>query len=75
MHWNFLHPQFCVCPSGQEPHELVELKVHGADMAFLSWAAVSHTETPGTLLQSERNGGGGVTHAAPTLPPPFHPDI
>lgn len=26
---------------------------------FLSWAAVSHTDTPGSVLQSVRDGGGG----------------
>lgn len=39
-------------------------------MAFLSWtAAVTHTDTPGSVLQPGSGvgvgGGGGVTHAAP----------
>ena len=64
--------------SGRQPHELVELKVHGADMAFfLSWAAVSHTETPGDFAAVWEQWGWWRDSCSPhpSPPPPFHPDI
>ena len=65
--WNLLHPENCCSggvflnSSGEQPRELVSpgLKVHRADMAFLSWTAVSYTDTPGTALQSGSDGGRG----------------
>lgn len=76
----------CASPSSSKPlvwqgvpREAISpgVKVHRADVAFLSWTAVvSHTDTPRVLLQSGssvgEDGSGCMTHAPP---PPFHLDI